>query len=182
MATTIRLKHKESGVIEEGYFGYSWTVLFFSGLPILLRGDIKIFFLIWFAESVFVGITFPLFPMNLIALMLFNAFVKANWYNAYYTRKLLVRGYEFFDSEAVNIQAAKVLGVVYTPANTEENIKCPYCAELINSAANICKHCDRIVGKDVRCDSCSADLRLDHEDIQAGSYVCPKCESANSVV
>lgn len=43
MAHTIRLTHKNSGVLKDGYYGFSWTTLFFGSFPALFRGDFLTF-------------------------------------------------------------------------------------------------------------------------------------------
>ncbi len=40
MARSFPLQHPASGVRRTGYEGFSWTSLFFGGLPALIRGDI----------------------------------------------------------------------------------------------------------------------------------------------
>jgi hypothetical protein len=40
MTTEIRLRHPATGDEKLAYDGYSWTSLFFGGIPALLRGDI----------------------------------------------------------------------------------------------------------------------------------------------
>ncbi|WP_223871824.1 hypothetical protein [Candidatus Dactylopiibacterium carminicum] len=44
MATRIVLQHKETGFIKNGYYGFSWTTLFFGFMPALFRGDFITFF------------------------------------------------------------------------------------------------------------------------------------------
>ncbi len=104
MAKQILLKHKSSGVMKNGYYGFSWTTLFFGGFPALFRGDF-LTFLGMFAILVIVG--FWSFGIGSLIAM----FTWAFFYNGYYTRKLLERGYEFADTPHSNSQAASVLGV-----------------------------------------------------------------------
>lgn len=40
MAQIIRLKHPQSGVVKSGFYGFSWTTLFFSGFAAIFRGDL----------------------------------------------------------------------------------------------------------------------------------------------
>ena len=39
MATKVVMKHKDSGILKNGYFGFSWTTLLFGFFPALFRGD-----------------------------------------------------------------------------------------------------------------------------------------------
>jgi hypothetical protein len=104
MATRIALKHKESGIIKDGYYGFSWTTFFFGFFPALFRGDF-ITFIGGFIISVIIGI------MTFGFGMFFIGVVWAFMYNKYYTRKLLERGYVLAGSEADNTLAASALGV-----------------------------------------------------------------------
>jgi hypothetical protein len=88
MATRISMKHKGSGLMKDGYYGFSWTTLFFGFFPALLRGD----FLTFLGGFVVVVIL-------VIFVHIFVAFVAmcawAFMYNSYYTRRLIEQGYEF---------------------------------------------------------------------------------------
>lgn len=105
MATRIALKHKETGIVKDGFYGFSWTTLFFGFFPALFRSDF-ITFIGGFVVSVIVAlVTFGIgaFFINLI---------WAFMYNKYYTRKLLERGYVFSGSDGDNAIAASALGVI----------------------------------------------------------------------
>ena len=42
MATRIRMKHPTTGLVKDGFIGFSWTSLFFGGIPLLIRGEMAI--------------------------------------------------------------------------------------------------------------------------------------------
>ena len=42
MAIEILIKHKESGIIKKGYYGYSWTYLFFGWFVPTIRGELGV--------------------------------------------------------------------------------------------------------------------------------------------
>lgn len=97
MAQTVMLKHKESGIVKQGFYGFSWTTLFFGFFPALFRGD-YLTFVGGFVVLIILGV-FTFGIGTLIA-----AFVWAFIYNGYYTRKLLERGYIFADSEGTVLE------------------------------------------------------------------------------
>ncbi len=104
MAKPIQLKHKNSGVMKTGYYGFSWTTLFFGGFPALFRGDFL----------TFIGSFVVLFLLGLAIhpfVIPIAMFIWAFFYNGYYTRKLLEKGYEFSDFSHINEMAASVLSV-----------------------------------------------------------------------
>ncbi len=105
MATKVVMKHKDSGVLKDGFFGYSWTTLIFGFFPALFRGD-YITFIGGFVVSVIIGV----FTLGIGTM--FVGLVWSFMYNKYYTRKLLEAGYAFHDSEGLNAQAALAVGVV----------------------------------------------------------------------
>ena len=86
MATSVNLKNPTNGLTKTGYFGFSWTTLFFGFFPALFRGDF-ITFLGGFVISLIIGLATAGIGFFLIGI------VWAFMYNKYYTRKLLERGY-----------------------------------------------------------------------------------------
>jgi uncharacterized membrane protein (Fun14 family) len=104
MAKRIALKHKETGIMKDGYYGFSWTTLLFGFFPALFRGDF-ITFIGGFIIAVIIGIVTLGVGAFLISL------VWAFMYNKYYTRKLLERGYQLAGSKFDNALAASALGI-----------------------------------------------------------------------
>jgi hypothetical protein len=105
VATRIALKHKETGLVKDGFYGFSWTTFFFGFFPALFRGDF-ITFIGGFVISVIIAIV----TMGIGAF--FIGVVWAFMYNKYYTRRLLERGYVLAGAEADNALAAAALGIV----------------------------------------------------------------------
>lgn len=105
MAIRIALKHKETGLVKDGFYGFSWTTFFFGFFPALFRGDF-ITFIGGFVISVIIAIV----TMGIGAF--FIGVVWAFMYNKYYTRRLLERGYVLAGGESDNALAAAALGIV----------------------------------------------------------------------
>ena len=42
MATEILIKHKKSGIVKKGYYGFSWTYLFSGWVIPLFRGELGV--------------------------------------------------------------------------------------------------------------------------------------------
>ena len=82
MATRIALKHKETGIVKQGFYGFSWTTLFFGFFPALFRSDF-ITFIGGFVVSVIIG----LFTFGIGTFVV--GVVWAFMYNKYFTRKQL---------------------------------------------------------------------------------------------
>src|SRR5699024_7716456 len=96
MAQNIRLGHAQSGVITTGFYGFSWTTLFFSGFPAIFRGDLltRVLLLLLSASS------FCLVPP-----------AWASLYHRAGTPRLLERGYGFDDDPEKVQEAKRVLGI-----------------------------------------------------------------------
>lgn len=109
MATRIALKHKETGLVKAGFYGFSWTTLFFGFFPALFRGDF-----ITFIGGFVITIIIAFVTMGIGAF--FIGLIWAFMYNNYYTRKLLERGYVLASSEGENALAASALGLVLPAA------------------------------------------------------------------
>lgn len=104
MATRIALRHKETGIVKDGFYGFSWTTFFFGFFPALFRGDF-ITFIGAFVITAIIGVVTLGFGAFFVGV------VWAFMYNKYYTRKLIERGYMLAGSDADNTLAAAALGI-----------------------------------------------------------------------
>ena len=104
MATKVVLLHRDSGLMKNGFFGFSWTTLIFGPFPALFRGD----------YLTFIGVIVVIVIISVITFGIGGFIAAIIWaflYNKYYTRKLLECGYIFHDTEPVVAQAKIALGV-----------------------------------------------------------------------
>lgn len=100
----IAMKHKETGIMKTGFYGFSWTTFFFGFFPALFRSDF-----IAFIAGVVITI-----PIGLVTAGIGGFFIGPIWafrYNKYYTLKLVERGYVFDGSDGDNATAALALGI-----------------------------------------------------------------------
>ena len=96
MATTVMMKHPETGVIKKGFYGFSWTTFFFGGFPAIFRGEIGL------------GLIVVVLAMLTLGL---SSLIWAFIYNKRYTLGLVEKGYAFADSEGKNGEAKAKLGI-----------------------------------------------------------------------
>jgi hypothetical protein len=106
MATPVRLYHPPSGLSRTGYVGFSWTSLFFSGIPAIMRGDVVIGLVVLVGT---IALGAPSFGSLGFLVNLIWAFV----YNRIYTTRFLETGYVIDDTPDRAEYAYRKLGIVY---------------------------------------------------------------------
>jgi hypothetical protein len=124
MAVRFMMRNEKSGIQKDGFYGFSWTTLFFGPLVNLFRGDFltfigsfAVFFICFWALPVYVGS----FPVLVTALLIFHVIWSFS-YNSYYTKKLLEKEYQFAGTAEQNEEAAKVLKVKISKKSLDQNI------------------------------------------------------------
>ena len=81
MAQEIKMINPLSGGEVAGYKGFSWTTLFFGGLPALFRGHISAFFAQWIIAVFTLGFSWLVFPF---------------FYNSWHQKHLVGKGFVQF--------------------------------------------------------------------------------------
>ena len=104
MAATVHLVHPQTGIQRNGYYGFSWTSLFFGGFPALIRGDTGYGLAILLGGCLAGAVSFG-------SLWFLVGLVWAAIYNKQYTLRLIQQGYQFDDSPARVEAARAALGV-----------------------------------------------------------------------
>jgi hypothetical protein len=96
MAKRVALIHPQTGLLKSGFYGFSWTFLFFGWFVPLFRGELMIALLHFTITVITIGLWQIIF-----------AFL----YNKQYTTRLLEKGYVLNDTEEVNEEARQKLGI-----------------------------------------------------------------------
>ena len=96
MAKRVALIHPQTGLLKSGFYGFSWTFLFFGWFVPLFRGELMIALLHFTITVITIGLWQIIF-----------AFL----YNKQYTSRLLEKGYVLNDTEEVNEEARQKLGI-----------------------------------------------------------------------
>lgn len=99
MAKKIKMINKKTGDMKYGFYGFSWSCLVFGYFPMFYRRDYffaSLYFTFWILSGL------PTDGLSII----FAQPVTACYYNFFYTRRLLYKGYEFSAPEK-DIEAAK---------------------------------------------------------------------------
>jgi hypothetical protein len=97
MAKRVALIHPQTGLMKSGFYGFSWTFLFFGWFVPVFRGELLIA-LLHLAITV---VTFGLWQL-----------IIAFLYNKHYMTRMLEKGYVLNDTEAVNEAARQKLGIM----------------------------------------------------------------------
>ena len=96
MAKRVALIHPQTGLMKSGFYGFSWTFLFFGWFVPLFRGELMIALLHFTITVITIGLWQIIF-----------AFL----YNKQHTTRLLEKGYVLNDTEEVNEEARQKLGI-----------------------------------------------------------------------
>jgi hypothetical protein len=96
MAKRVQLIQPETGLMKSGYYGFSWTFLFFGWFVPVFRGEL----LIGLLHLVITVVTFGLWQV-----------IIAFLYNKQYMTRMLEKGYVLDDTEGVNDAARRKLGI-----------------------------------------------------------------------
>tara|TARA_B110000438_G_C15751362_1_gene623157 strand:+ start:338 stop:634 length:297 start_codon:yes stop_codon:yes gene_type:complete len=96
MATAVPIKHKESGMMKTGHYGFSWTYFFFGWFVPLFRGELGVGAL----HLLFTLVTFGLWQLILCFL-----------YNNQYMTRMITNGWELAGNEQENNSARAALGM-----------------------------------------------------------------------
>jgi len=107
MATKVLIKHQQSGLIQKGLFGFSWTYLFFGWWVPLFRGELGVAAL----HLLFSIVTFGLWQ-----------FIACFIYNKQYMSRKLTNGWVLSDTAELNNRAALKLGVALPQGHGEVSV------------------------------------------------------------
>jgi hypothetical protein len=96
MATKVVIQHPTNGLIKTGFFGYSWTYLFFGWFVPLFRGELGVAAL---------HLLFSIFTFGIWQI------IVSFLYNKQYMTRMLEKGYVLKDAEPTMTQARIKLGI-----------------------------------------------------------------------
>jgi hypothetical protein len=99
MATKAIIQHPESGITKDGYYGFSWTYLFFGFWVPLIRGELGVAAL---------HLLFSIFTFGIWQI------IVSFLYNKQYMTRMLENGYILNDTEDVMSAARVAIGIAKT--------------------------------------------------------------------
>ncbi|MDD2558699.1 MAG: hypothetical protein PHH87_10520 [Desulfuromonas sp.] len=100
MAKKVRIKHKQSGMMKEGYFGFSWTYFFFGAFVPIFRGEI--------------GIGCLHMVINMVSLGIFQL-IMCFLYNKQYMSRMLQSGWTLDETDQLYKDAQTAIGFYNDP-------------------------------------------------------------------
>ena len=96
MARKVIIQHPANGLTKNGYYGYSWTYLFFGWFVPLFRGELGVAAL----HALFTIFTFGFWQL-----------IVSFLYNKQYMTRMLEKGYVLKDTEQVMAEARTKLSI-----------------------------------------------------------------------
>ncbi len=96
MARKVMLQHPQTGIVRNGFYGFSWTYLFFGWWVPLIRGELGVAAL----HLLFTFFTFGLWQV-----------IVAFLYNRQFMIRMLEKGYVLADRDDVMSAARVALGI-----------------------------------------------------------------------
>jgi len=110
MATKIRLENPRTGETITGFYGFSWTTLFFGAFPSLFRKDFLTFIGVF---VVLIILAFATVGIGSTILMIVWAFM----YNKYFTVNRIKQGFILAGTHTENELASSRLGLSLNSQN-----------------------------------------------------------------
>ena len=110
MATKIRLENPRTGETITGFYGFSWTTLFFGAFPALFRKDFLTFIGVF---VVLIILAFATVGIGSTILMIVWAFM----YNKYFTVNRIKQGFILAGTHTENELASSRLGLSLNSQN-----------------------------------------------------------------
>jgi len=104
------MENPRTGETVNGFYGFSWTTLFFGAFPALFRKDFLTFIGVFI-----VLLILACFTMGIGATV--GMFVWSFMYNKYYTTNLIKKGFAFAGTHTENELASSKLGLRLNPEN-----------------------------------------------------------------
>ncbi len=100
MASSVIIQNPTNGLTRKGYFGFSWTYLFFGWWVPLIRGELGVAALHFLFTCITLGVW---------------QFIVAFLYNKQYMTRMIEKGYVLKDDEATMARARAALEIAEIP-------------------------------------------------------------------
>ena len=110
MAKRIKMYNPKTGKVKNGFIGFDWETLLLAWIPMFVRGDIKSGIILLVIQLIFLSIQLD-GARSFYWLFIFIQIGVSIIYNAYYTSKLVKKGFVFNDTDELNKAGAKAVGM-----------------------------------------------------------------------